>query len=40
MITPSETLQKEFVDTTKVMLEDWTKKAGADGEKLLEAYRK
>lgn len=40
MIKPSESLQKEFVDTTKVMLDDWTKKAGADGEKLLEAYRK
>lgn len=40
MIKPSETLQNGLVEKTKVMLEDWKKRAGADGEKLLEAYQK
>ena len=40
MITPSESLQKEFVEATKVMLDEWEKKAGDDGKKLLEEYRK
>lgn len=40
MITPSESLQKEFVDATKVMIDEWEKKAGDDGKKLLEEYRK
>lgn len=40
MIKPSEALQNGLVEKTKVMLEDWRKRAGADGEKLLEAYQK
>jgi len=40
MIKPSETLQNGLVEKTKVMLDDWKKRAGADGEKLLEAYQK
>lgn len=40
MIKPSDALQKEFVDATKVMLDEWEKKAGDDGKQLLENYRK
>lgn len=40
MVKPSETLQNGLVEKTKVMLDDWKKRAGADGEKLLEAYQK
>lgn len=40
IIKPSETLQNGLVEKTKIMLEDWKKRAGADGEKLLEAYQK
>ena len=39
IIQPSEALQKEFVETTKVMLDDWVKRAGDDGKKLLETYQ-
>ncbi len=39
MLTPSESLQKEFVDATKVMIDEWEQKAGEDGKKLLEQYR-
>ncbi|NOL50058.1 TRAP transporter substrate-binding protein [Pelistega europaea] len=37
---PSDTLQNGLVEKTKVMLDEWKKKAGTDGEKLLEAYQK
>lgn len=38
IVIPSESLQKEFVDVTKVMIDEWQKKAGDEGKKLLEQY--
>lgn len=40
IIKPSAELQNGLVEKTKVMLDDWKKRAGADGEKLLEIYQK
>lgn len=37
---PSPELKKGLDEVGKVLIEEWTKKAGADGGKLLEAYRK
>jgi hypothetical protein len=37
---PSPALKEGLANVGKIMIEEWVKKAGADGKKVLEAYRK
>jgi TRAP-type C4-dicarboxylate transport system substrate-binding protein len=38
IVTPSKALMSSLADIGKVLSDDWLKKAGADGEKVLKAY--